>query len=104
MTSKENNIKLIRSKPHELLSIIKSLSKQSQKAVATLSRLCESEDEKIALEASKGLLNAIKEMSASSHRDELQLILVKAKIGNGRVSEQEDNTPYVDFENIQAIE
>lgn len=103
MTRPKSKINLVRSRPHELASIIKSLAKQSEKAILTLSELCSSKDAKIALEAAKALLNSIKEMSTSAHRDELQLILVKSKIGQATKAPVADDTPFIDFNNIQDI-
>ena len=60
---------LVRNKPHELEKVIKSLTAESAKAVKKLAALCDSPDEKIALESSKALLSNLKEMSTAYHRD-----------------------------------
>ena len=92
---------LVRNKPHELEKVIKSLTAESAKAVKKLALLCDNEDSKIALEASKALLSNLKEMSTAYHRDEMQGLLVQAKLNGGFTPIEDDDTPMVDFNSIQ---
>lgn len=95
--------KMVRTKPNELHKVIKSLSKGSEKALAKLLELVDSTDEKIAFSAAKTWLDTLKEMQGQVEKQELQILLVNAKISGPRLQGVEDNTPLVDFNNIQEI-
>lgn len=95
--------KMVRTKPNELHKVIKSLSKGADKALAKLLELVDSEDEKIAFSAAKTWLDTLKEMQGQVEKQELQILLVNAKISGPRLQGVEDNTPLVDFNNIQEI-
>jgi len=88
-------------KAHELEKTIRQLTAKSTKAVNKLAQLCDSSDEKIALDASTRLLTALKDMSASARKDELQQILLDHKIKSMSAPQlQEDNRPIIDFNTI----
>lgn len=95
--------KMVRTKPNELQKVIKGLSKGSEKALERLLKLVDSTDEKIALSAAKTWLDTLKEMQGQVEKQELQILLVNAKISGPRLQGVEDNTPLVDFNNIQEI-
>lgn len=95
--------KMVRTKPNELQKVIKSLSKGSEKALERLLTLVDSTDEKIAFSAAKTWLDTLKEMQGQVEKQELQILLVNAKISGPRLQGVEDNTPLVDFNNIQEI-
>lgn len=96
--------KMVRTKPNELQKVIKSLSKGSEKALARLLTLVDSTDEKIAFSAAKTWLDTLKEMQGQVEKQELQILLVNAKISGPRPQGVEDNTPIVNFSEIMTIE
>ena len=91
---------VVKQKSHELERTIRALSKEATKAVNKLAALCDSQDEKIALDASTRLLTALKDMSASARKDELQQILLDHKIKGMQNPQIEDNRPIIDFNTI----
>ena len=94
--------KVVRNKPDELLKIIKALEKKSAAAVETLGKLCADESPKIRLEAAKAILDTIKEMKDQVEKQDLQRILVQAKLNMLRPPALEDDmTPKIDFNLIQ---
>lgn len=94
-----------RNRPNELERIIRSLDKQSQKAIDSLAKLCQSSDEKIALDASKAILNMIADMKDQAEKRELQMLLTQHKIGTlGKPKDDENDIPLVDFNEIQSVE
>ena len=95
--------KMVRTKPNELQKVIKSLSKGSEKALARLLTLVDSEDEKIAFSAAKTWLDTLKEMQGQVEKQELQILLVNAKISGPRLQGVEDNTPRVCFDEILDV-
>lgn len=96
--------KVVRNKPDELLKIIKALERKSAKAVETLGKLCEDENPKVRLEASKAILDTIKDMKGQVEKQDLQRILVQAKL-NMSVPQNplNDNTPLINFNEIQSV-
>lgn len=96
--------KMVRTKPNELQKVIKGLSKGTEKALARLLELVDSEDEKIAFSAAKAWLDTLKEMQGQVEKQELQILLVNAKISGPRLQGVEDNTPRVCFDEILEIE
>lgn len=98
------NKTIVRNKPDELLKIIKALEKKSSKAVETLGKLCEDESPKIRLDAAKAILDTIKDMKDQVEKQDLQRILVQAKLNMSRPpGPDEDKTPQIDFSTIQEI-
>ena len=87
--------KVVRTKPNELQKVIKGLSKGADKALAKLLALVDSEDEKIAFSAAKTWLDTLKQMQGQVEKQELQILLVNAKISGPRLQGVEDNTPRV---------
>ena len=107
-TRKENmattNKTVVRNKPDELLKIIKALEKKSAAAVETLGKLCADESPKIRLEAAKAILDTIKEMKDQVEKQDLQRILVQAKLNMLKPPErEEDMTPRIDFNTIAEL-
>ena len=96
--------KMVRTKPNELQKVIKGLSKGADKALAKLLELVDSEDEKIAFSAAKTWLDTLKEMQGQVEKQELQILLVNAKISGPRLQGVDDNTPRVCFDEILEIE
>ena len=86
-----------------LSKIIKELDKAAPEAVSGLVSLSKSQDEKIKLDACKAILSLRDDMQDKAEKRELQLMLVQHKLGNGVRREDEDDTPTVDFEQIQEI-
>lgn len=98
------NKTVVRNKPDELLKIIKALERKSVKAVETLGALCEDENPKVRLEASKAILDTIKDMKDQVEKQDLQRILVQAKLNVLKPpNPSEDNTPKICFDTIQEI-
>jgi len=99
----ENRVIKPRKTPTALMKIIKALDKASFTAVARLEKLCDSSDEKIGLDASKAVLSLRDDMENNAKKIELQRMIVEQKLGKGIQTEDEDDTPTVDFEQIQEI-
>lgn len=95
--------KMVRTKPNELQKVIRGLSKGADKALAKLLELVDSEDEKIAFSAAKTWLDTLKEMQGQVEKQELQILLVSAKISGPRLQGVEDNTPRVCFDEILDV-
>lgn len=94
-----------RNRPNELVKCIRALDKHVAKAVERLAQLCDSKDEKIALEAAKAIPKIMADMKEQAEKMDLQMLLVQHKIGNGlRREDPEDETPLVDFNEIQSVE
>lgn len=92
-----------RNRPNELERIIRALDKESKTAIDRLAKLCDSTDEKIALDASKSILKMIAEMKDQAEQRELQMMIAQHRIGTLKGNVQEDNTPIVCFDQIQEI-
>lgn len=104
--SKKDTDKVVKTRktPSALMKIIKELDGASKDAVAGLVSLSKSTDEKIKLDACKAILSLRDDMQDKAEKRELQLMLVQHKLGNGaRREDEEDETPTVDFEQIQEI-
>jgi hypothetical protein len=99
----EQKIVKRRRTPSALEKIIRDLDKAAPDAVAGLVTLAKSLDEKIKLDACKAILNIRDDMQDKAEKRELQLMIVQHKTGNGVQREEEDDTPEVDFENLQKI-
>ena len=104
-TTKKDDVRVIKTRktPTALSKIIKDLDKAAPAAVAGLVTLAKSSDEKIKLDACKAILSLRDDMQDKAEKRELQLMLVQHKLGNGVQRESEDDTPTVDFEQIQEI-
>lgn len=99
----EKRVIKTRKTPSALMKIIKDLDKAAPAAVSGLVALAKSQDEKIKLDACKAILSLRDDMQDKAEKRELQLMLVQHKLGNGVRREDEDETPTVDFEQIQEI-
>lgn len=93
-----------RNRPDELQKLIRQLDKHAPKAIERLAKLCESSDEKIALDACKAIPKMIAEMKDQAEQRELQMMIAQHRIGTLKGNVQEDNTPLVNFDDIQSIE
>ena len=104
-TTKKDDVRVIKTRktPTALSKIIKDLDKAAPAAVAGLVTLAKSQDEKIKLDACKAILSLRDDMQDKAEKRELQLMLVQHKLGNGVQREDEDDTPTVDFENLQHV-
>lgn len=92
-----------RNRPDALMKIIRDLDKAAPGAVSGLVDLCKSQDEKIKLDACKAVLNIRGELQDQQEKRDLQVLLVQHKLGNGLRRDEPDETPLVDFEQIQDV-
>ena len=103
MTASTNK-SVVRNKPDELLKIIKALERRSSKAVETLEALCDDEDPKVRHLAAKTILDTLKDMKDQVEKQDLQRILVQAKLNMSRPPNPADeNTPQICFDTIQSV-
>jgi hypothetical protein len=90
-------------KTHELAKLVRDLKKLSKKAIETLERGLDSEDEKIRMMAAEKLLKYYLDSSKEVNQDELARLLLDVKssgmIGHGSTAE-DDNTPMLNFDDI----
>lgn len=105
MAEEQREIKR-RKRPDELVKAIRALDKGVQVAIDRLIKLCDSNDEKIALDASKGLLKLLSDMKMQADERDLKKILAQVKLTGGMkfAPEEDDDTPVVDFTNVQQID
>jgi hypothetical protein len=91
-------------KDHELKKLVSSLKKISKKAIETLERGLDSEDERVRMLAAEKLLKFYVDTSNEINADELKRLLLEVKasglIGAGSTAREDDDTPALDFENI----
>lgn len=91
----------IRRNNHELEKIIKSLTKESQRAIDRLSDLCDDPDPKIAVKAIEILLNTLQSMTDQKNKDSITRLIAQFKLGGARPLEADDDTPLIRFDEIQ---
>jgi hypothetical protein len=103
---KPTGLAFTRKAAHKLARTINALEKEVPEAIKMLSKLMESKDEKIALEACKTLLRTFAEMEDQKSKDEITRLVAEGKFGDGSkrlVPDDEDNTPYICFDTIQDV-
>lgn len=93
----------LRRQSHDLKKPINLIAKEAETIVKRLLVLIDSADEKIAKDACDILLKHLASMSEQRDRDEIQRRLAHIKYGGGKTFETEDDTPLVDFTNIQDV-
>lgn len=88
---------------HELSKLSKSVRKLNTKALAVLEDSLSDEDPKIRMEAAKTLLKMDIDISKIINEDAMNRIIAELKV-NGEVKEvKSNNTPLIDFNNIQDV-
>lgn len=88
---------------HELSKLNKSVRKLNTKALAVLEDSLSDEDPKIRMEAAKTLLKMDIDISKIINEDAMNRIIAELKV-NGEVKEvKSNNTPLIDFNNIQDV-
>lgn len=91
-------------KDHELKKLVSSLKKISKKAIETLERGLDSEDERVRMLAAEKLLKFYVDVSNEVNADELKRLLLEVKanglIGAGSTAQEDDDSPALDFDNI----
>lgn len=102
---KVQEVGFLRRQSHDLKKPISLITKEAEKIVRRLLELIDSTDEKIAKDACDILLKHLSSMSEQRDRDEIQRRLAHLKYGGGKTFEtEEDDTPLVNFEDIQQID
>lgn len=90
-------------KVHELTKFLKDLKKISKKAIETLERGLDSEDERVRMIAAEKLLKFYTDTANEVNADELKRLLLEVKLkgltGAGSTAD-DDSTPALDFDNI----
>ncbi len=89
-----------RRQKHESAALLKILSKSTQEAVDALEKLLKSQDEKIVLGAAKAVIELQRDLANDINTDDLQRLIANVKYGGPKELE-EDDTPSIDFSNIQ---
>lgn len=93
-----------RKQRHESAKLLSSLTAESQDAVEVLVALLKSTDAKIRMAAADKLLTFQVQIAENVNRDSIQRLLLESKYGKNDGSyETEDNTPLIDFGNIQDV-
>jgi len=88
---------------HELSKLSKNIRKLNTKALAVLEDSLSDEDPKIRMEAAKTLLKMDIDISKIINEDAMNRIIAELKV-NGEVKEiKSNNTPLIDFNNIQDV-
>lgn len=91
-------------KTHELAKLVRDLKKISKKAVDVLEAGLTSQDERVRMMAAEKLLKFYSDSAKEVSEDELKRLLLDVKlggmIGKGSAADDEDDTPQLDFENI----
>ena len=88
---------------HELSKLSKSVRKLNTKALAVLEDSLSDEDPKIRMEAAKTLLKMDIDISKIINEDAMNRIIAELKV-NGELKEiKSNNTPLIDFNNIQDV-
>lgn len=94
----------LRKQTHDLNKPIRLIAKELESIIEKLVQLTESKDEKISKGACESLLDYMCKMTEQRDRDEIQRRLAHIKYGGGaRTLETEDDTPLIDFGNIQDV-
>lgn len=93
-----------RRQSHDLAKMLRSMNKESEEALKVLLKLMESTDERIRLESVKLFMTIYKEIANTINDDQMRRLIAAAKFGGPRQLEiDEDDTPLVDFNNIQDV-
>lgn len=91
-------------KPHELTKFVSQLKKISKKALETLERSLDSQDERVRIIAAKELLKFYTDAANEVNADELKRLLLEVKasglIGAGSTAQEDDDTPVLRFDEI----
>lgn len=92
---------------HELKKLLTSFDKESHTVLKVLIKLLDSQDEKIRLDACKLFYSTQLDATKQINDDDLRRLVANAQFKGPKeleVDEPEDNTPLVDFTNIQDVE
>lgn len=90
---------------HENAALLKLLTRESQDAVNTLSKLMGSQDEKIKLEAAKAVIKFQQDLANDINTDDLQRLISQVKYGGPQqLDVEEDDTPSLDFSTVQPVD
>jgi oligoendopeptidase F len=91
-------------KDHELKKLVSSLKKISKKAIETLEKGLDSQDERVRMIAAEKLLKFYVDTANEVNADELKRLLLEVKasglIGAGSTAQNDDDIPALDFDNI----
>jgi hypothetical protein len=92
------------SKKHELSKLVRDLKKLSTKALSVLEKGLDSPDERVRMIAAEKLLKFYTDGAESIRADEIKSLLLDIRagglIGKGSAADDDDDTPALDFENI----
>lgn len=94
----------------DLKRLLKDLTKHGKAAVDKLVSLMESDDEKIAIQAAKTLLEMQAQVAKDMNNDQLQRLIAHIKLGKEqrqlipvKGEEEENPRPVVDFSTIREV-
>lgn len=103
---KEDTISFRRRQKHPLNNLLKELTLETEGAVKTLKELLTSADDKIKLQAASKLLEFTASVSEAINEDDLKRLFMQSKheaAGGGKGLIPDDDTPLVDFNQIQDV-
>ena len=96
---KEEKISFLRKQSHDLKSLLRSVTKETEDAVAIIVKCMESKDEKMRFAAASKLLDMRKDLAVTINTDDIQRMLLESK-NPDRVKNlvpEDDDTPQIDF-------
>ena len=91
---------------HPLSKLLKSLTAESQDAIDELAKLMKtSESEKMRKECADIILSHLESVAKTIENDSLMRVMANAKYGGPKqLGYEDDDTPDVDFTQVQAVE
>lgn len=103
---KERPLTFRRKQKHELSELLKELKKEGVEALERLVELAKTtQDEKIRLNANTAVIEKLVEVAELVNKDETTRTLGEFKYNKDGPRElEEDDTPSIDFSNIQDVE
>lgn len=101
---REDKISFRRKQKHGLDSLLKGLKKETDGALEIIVKCMESADEKLRFSAASKLLDMRKECEVIINTDDIQRMLLESKNPErSRGLVEDDDTPLIDFENLQDV-
>lgn len=97
-----------RKRPDTLTKLVKQLDKLAPAALKRLGELCDSKDERVALEACKTIPKMLAEFKEQAEKRDLMLLGAQKKLGaiaqtEEEDDEEEDDTPILQFDVIKDV-
>lgn len=102
---REAKISFRRKQKHGLSKLLKSVTDASDDALEVIVKLMKSDDERVAKSAADKILDLRKELEVIINTDEIQRMMLESKNPDrkGALEDDDDDTPEVDFTEVQQI-